>query len=260
MVSVIVEAQNIEKSFIIDRPLYKQILAPFATRQKIWALKGVSFSIKSGEILGIVGPNGAGKTTLLRILANLLEADGGCIRLCGHELNGQCHLRTDIGYVSNDERSFFWRLSGIQNLEFFARLYGINKVEARKRITKLLGLFALEGIANRLFRDYSTGTRKKYVLVRALIHQPRILLLDEVTNSLDSISAQNVKSLVREYVSNKHGCSGVWSTHRFEEIFEICDKILIISKGQVKFFGTASDLRAKYGREAFHFIDGNFVE
>jgi ABC-2 type transport system ATP-binding protein len=260
MSSVVVEAHGIEKYFLMDRPLYEQVLAPFATRQNICALKGVSFSVKSGEILGVVGPNGAGKTTLLRILANLLEADSGRIRLCGQELNGECHLRAKIGYVSNDERSFFWRLTGTQNLEFFARLYGISKVEARKSIKQLLGLFDLEGIADQLFRDYSTGTRKKFAIARALLHQPRILLLDEVTNSLDSASSQSVKSLVRKYVSKKYGCSGVWSTHRFEEIFEICDKVLIIRKGQVKFLGSVSDLRAKYGSEAFHFIDGNFVE
>jgi ABC-2 type transport system ATP-binding protein len=243
MALAIVEAQNIDKFFLVDRPLYEQIYAPFATRKMIYALNGISLCIKPGEILGIVGPNGAGKTTLLRILAGLLEADSGHLRLLGKELNDGSCLRAHIGYVSSDDRSFFWRLTGIQNLEFFAGLYGIRRQVARKRITRLLPLFSLEKKATELFRDYSTGTRKKFSLVRALVHEPRILLLDEATNSLDAPSAQTVKSLVREYVSTKHDCAAVWSTHRLGEISEICDRVLVISKGFVKFFGSVSDLK-----------------
>ena len=114
---------------------------------------------------------------------------------------------------------------------------------ADKRIKKLINMFNVEKIASQLFRDYSTGTRKKFALARALIHQPNVLLLDEVTNSLDSNSAQSAKSLVREYVSAKHDRVGVWSTHRFEEIDEICDKVLVIHEGCVRFFGNASNFR-----------------
>lgn len=243
MSSVILQAKDIEKHFIVDRPLYEYVLSPLATEKTIRALKGVSFNLSSGEILGVVGPNGAGKTTLLRILANLLEADSGWVKLSGKELNSDPNVRTNIGYVSSDERSFFWRLSGKQNLEFFARLYGVSRLMTGKKIAKLLNLFAVEEKANQLFRDYSTGTRKKFALVRALIHQPKVLLLDEVTNSLDSNSAQSAKSLVRKYVSAEHGRAGVWSTHRFEEIGEICDKVLVIDKGCVRFFGNAADFR-----------------
>jgi ABC-2 type transport system ATP-binding protein len=243
MQSIVVQAQNLEKRFVVARPLYEQVLSPLAAKKTICALKGVSFSINSGEILGIVGPNGAGKTTLLRILANLLEADGGRIKLSGQELNSDPRIRTHIGYVSSDERSFFWRLTGRQNLEFFARLYGISGPLAGKRIAKLMSLFAIEEKADQLFRDYSTGTRKKFALARALVHQPKVLLLDEVTNSLDSDSSQSAKSLVRKYISAEHGRVGVWSTHRFEEINEVCDKVLVIDKGYVRFFGNASDFR-----------------
>ena len=243
MSSVVVQAQDIEKHFVVARSLYGHVLFPLAAKKTIYALKGVSFNISSGEILGIVGPNGAGKTTLLRILANLLEADSGWVKLSGQELNSDPNVRTNIGYVSSDERSFFWRLTGRQNLEFFARLYGVSRFAADRRIEKLMSMFAVEEKANQLFRDYSTGTRKKFALARALIHQPKVLLLDEVTNSLDSNSARNTKSLVRGYVSTEHSRVGVWSTHRFEEIGEICDKVLVIDKGCVRFFGNANDFR-----------------
>ena len=121
-------------------------------------------------------------------------------------------------------------------------------------------MFALEKKAIQLFRDYSTGTRKKFALARALIHQPRILLLDEITNSLDLHSAQSVKSLVREYISNQHDCCAVWSTHRFEEIDEICDQVLVLKEGRAKFFGATVDLRARYDSEAVHHRDGKCME
>jgi ABC-2 type transport system ATP-binding protein len=248
----VIEANNIEKHFDIERPLHKMVFAPFAAGQTVCALKDVSFCVDSGQILGVVGPNGAGKTTLLRILANLLEADGGRIKLCGHELNGEPYLRTNIGYVSSDERSFFWRLTGRQNLEFFAGLYGINMPKARKRITKLITLFNLEEKSNQLFRDYSTGTRKKFALARALIHQPGVLLLDEVTNSLDVDSAQRAKFLVREYIRGGNDRAAIWSTHRFEEIEQICDKVLVIDKGRVTFFGNAADFKRNNEHKSRH--------
>lgn len=243
MTSSIVEVQNLEKYFVTERPLHKQLIAPFAVKKRICALKEITFSIKAGEILGVVGPNGAGKTTLLRVLANLLEADNGWVKLCGQKLNSERHLRGNIGYVPSDERSFFWRLTGKQNLQFFGRLYGLPRPETHHRIKELLKLFALEDKATQLFRDYSTGTRKKFALIRALAHRPRIVLLDEVTNSLDVPSTQSVKSLVREYISSQSGCAGVWSTHRLEEIIEVCDKLLVINKGCVSFFGSVSDLK-----------------
>lgn len=246
MTSPVVEARELKKYFVKDRSLHEQVFAPFAAKRMVCALKGISFSVEPGKILGIVGPNGAGKTTLLRILADLLEPDSGWVALCGQRLTKRrCYLRSKIGYVSSDERSFFWRLTGKQNLEFFARLYGVSRIETPERIRAMLDMFALWEKANHLFRDYSTGIRKKFALARALIHQPKVLLLDEVTNSLDFPSARSVKSLVREYVSNQNGCGGVWSTHRFEEIGEICDKVLVINKGRVKFFGSVSDLKSK---------------
>lgn len=258
MTSTVVEAQDLKKHFVLDRSLPEQVFAPFAVKRRVCALKGVSFSVESGKILGIVGPNGAGKTTLLRILADLLEPDGGWVALCGQKLTKKkYYLRSKIGYVSSDERSFFWRLTGKQNLEFFARLYGIPRMETPKRIREMLDMFALWEKANQLFRDYSAGIRKKFALVRALIHQPKILLLDEVTNSLDPPSAQSVKSLVREYVSGRNGCGGVWSTHRLEEIDEICDKVLVINKGRAKIFESVSDLKSKCDYKATYPKDKN---
>jgi ABC-2 type transport system ATP-binding protein len=238
----VVEVRNLSKDFVSSRPLHRLLLAPFGRGRRIHALRDVSFGVAGGEILGVVGPNGAGKTTLMRVIADLLEADRGSVHFCGRDLASLGHrARGHIGYVSNDERSFFWRLTGAQNLEFFGCLYGLSRAEARRRMGELLERFALREQAGHLFRDYSSGTRKKFALVRALIHRPRLLLLDEVTNSLDPPSAHHVKSMVRDYVCSCNDCAGIWSTHRLEEIGEICDRVLVISRGRAEFLGSAHE-------------------
>ena len=245
----ILETINLTKTYRKELPFYRHIFSPFAKKQQILALDSVSISIEPGKILAVIGPNGAGKTTLLRIIANLLDADCGTVKLFDQILNGASNLRSNIGYVSNDERSFFWRLTGKQNLEFFAKLYGISNSAAHARIDVLLNWFDLSKKSNEPFSNYSNGTKKKFSIVRALIHQPKILLLDEVTNSLDPISSENVKILVREYVTHQKGICALWSTHRFEEVCEICDKILVLYNGQNKFFGKPFELINKFESE-----------
>lgn len=251
----VVEVENLEKFFVVERPILKQVLAGLAGRKKVLALEGINFSIQSGEILGVVGPNGAGKTTLLRILADLLQADGGLVRLCGHELgNGNHQMRRKIGYVPSDERSFFWRLTGRQNLRFFGRLYGLSSKESDKRISQSFRAFGFDSKGDQLFSDYSAGMRKKIAVMRAMLHRPCLLLLDEVTNSLDLMSAKLVKTFVREHISSTRDCASVWSTHRIEETGEICDKVVMIEDGQVSFCGRVSDFHSKHSQKANYLL------
>jgi len=251
MCETVIEAEGLEKCFLVGRSVFRRLLIPFGGKRRILAIKGVSFVLKSGRILGVVGPNGAGKTTLLRILADLLEPDSGTVSICGEQIGAAgCGIRKRIGYVSSDERSFFWRLTGRQNLKFFSRLYGMAAKQSSQRAESMLDNFGLKKKADQLFRDYSTGTRKKFSLIRALVHKPAVLLLDEVTNSLDPPSAAKVKAMVRNYVDGASGRGAVWSTHRLEEIREICDTVLSIEQGDVNFFGAVSDFedRLKHGR------------
>lgn len=256
----VVEVQDLTKYFEVARPLFKQLLAPFAAKQKICALKGVSFRIEAGEILGVVGPNGAGKTTLLRILADLLEADTGLIALLGHRLNKRnFRLRSKIGFVPSDERSFFWRLTGKENLDFFGRLYGLSNRETQRRSSEILREFGFERRAGELFRDYSEGMRKKIAVMRALLHRPCVVLLDEVTNGLDFSSAKMVKNLIREYVWRRGDCAAVWSTHRFEEIAEVCDRVIMIEDGNISFNGRASDFHNRTLRKTDYLLKAGNV-
>ncbi len=231
---MVLEAVNLKKTYLRDLPLYKQVLLPFSRRQRVKALDSVSICVGAGQILGVVGPNGAGKTTLLRILADLLDPDEGTVSICGQVLSKKGYqIRSRIGYVSSDERSFFWRLTGRENLEFFARLYGLSTSHAKRRAAVLIKRFGFENKTDQLFRDYSAGMRKKVSVMRALLHEPSVLLLDEMTNSLDPGSARMVKEMVRRYVSEKKGCAAVWSTHKLEEISQICDKVVMIDSGRI---------------------------
>ncbi len=238
----IVEVRNLEKQFTIERFSCKSLLAPFTNRDRICVLKNVPLHIQSGEIVGIVGPNGAGKTTLLRVLADLLEVDGGSVTLCGHRLGqGNHYLRGKIGYVPSDDRGFFWRLTGRENLEFFGSLYEIPYKEICQRIRDLLQSFQFEKQADRLFDEYSAGMRRKIAIMRALIHRPNVLLLDEITNNLDPESCNIAKCLVKKYILSREGSCAIWSTHRSEEIKEICDKVVVIKGGSVQFYGTINE-------------------
>ena len=238
MTDAVVEIRKVEKYFEIESPLYRRIWNPLTKNEGIYALRDISFRVESGMVLGVVGPNGAGKTTLLRILADLLEPTQGEVTICGRKLKkSAASMRSKIGYVSSDERSFFWRLTGRQNLNFFARLYGVPDKKATERINNMLDNFSLTDKAKQLFRDYSAGTRKKFALIRALVHQPQVILLDEITNSLDPESNQEVKTLVRKYVSRQKDCVALWSTHRLEEIGEICDMLLELKWGEAEYFG-----------------------
>ena len=235
---IVLEADNLQKTYLRELPLYKQIILPFSRKQRIKALDSVSFDIDTGQILGVIGPNGAGKTTLLRILADILQPDSGTVSICG-QISGKNNfkMRRHIGYVSSNERSFFWRLTGRENLEFFARLYGLSASQAKKRTSTCIKQFSFENRADLLFRDYSSGMRKKVSLMRALLHEPLLLLLDEVTNSLDPSSADMIKEMVRKYVSEKKDRAAIWSTHRLEEISQVCDRVMTIDSGRIAYYG-----------------------
>ena len=255
MTSAVIEVKNVIKHFAIDRPLNKQLLNPLGSGKKICAVDNVSFSVEPGEIVGLVGPNGAGKTTLLRILADLLKPDSGEINLCGHTLGvNSRHVRSKIGYVSSDERSFFWRLTGRENLKFFGRLYELSHRQVKMRTSELIQQFYFEEKADRLFKDYSAGMRKKVSVMRALLHKPIVLLLDEVTNSLDPASAKMVKALVREYVSKDNCCAAVWSTHRLEEIAQICDQVVTIESGRIRRQGLTRDFKIDHGNSSDYLL------
>src|SRR5579859_7140584 len=163
------------------------------------ALHDISLEIEPGEFFGLFGPNGAGKTSLIRILTTLILPTRGSAAIYGHDVVRQAGLaRAHLGLVFSNENSFYGRLTGQQNLEFFAALQNLSAAEARRQIAALLELFDLGGAARTPFQFYSTGMRQKLNVVRALLHDPPVLFLDEPTKGMDVLTAETLRRLLRD--------------------------------------------------------------
>ena len=198
------------------------------------ALCGVSLDVGAGEIVGICGPNGAGKSTLLRILAGLVLPTRGTVTVCGLDARlGNVAQRQQVSYVVGDERSFSWRLSGRQNLEFFAALHGPDRVASRARVQLLIELVGMAGCADRPFREYSTGMRQRFVVARGLLSDPRVLLLDEPTRGLDPAASASLRAILRDAVVQAPGRTVHCATHDLGLVKAFCDRVVIIDQGRV---------------------------
>lgn len=202
-------------------------------RGSFQVLRDLTLDISTGERLALIGSNGAGKTTLLKILAGLLHPDHGDARVLGMDVRTDgTRVRRAVGYVLADERSFFWRLSVRHNMEFFAALSGLTGAERDKRIATLLEGVGLEGKASANFSDLSTGMKQRLAIARALIGQPRLLLMDEPTRSLDGEQTQRVWDLVHREITDEGGTL-LLVTHHLEEALAQCSHVAVLREGRV---------------------------
>lgn len=241
----IVEAKNITKDFIPPLSLHRILKSGLGRSGATRALDDISFSLESGGSLCVLGPNGAGKTTLLKIISTLVLPDKGSVVVGGHDVEkNDLAVRSMVGLASSDERSFYWRLTGRQNLEFFASLHGLSRKEARKKIDGLFGAFRVN-YEDKRFDSYSTGMKRKFELMRALIHDPALLLLDEPAKSLDMMSSRELMDLVKKM--SKEGKTVILATHDIAEAEELCDTFLILREGALCGYGTLEDLGKKTG-------------
>jgi ABC-2 type transport system ATP-binding protein len=230
----VIEVHDLCKDYPAARSLGGCLLRPWSAGRWVRALDEVSFSVSGGRIVAVVGLNGAGKTTLLKVLCNLLSPTSGRVRVAGYALPREgAAARAKIGFVPSDERSFFWRISARANLEFFAGLYDLPPRVASRRIDELLGSFGLDDRAGGHFRDYSSGMRKRLAIVRGLLHDPQVLILDEPTNSLDASWDRYLRDYVRQWVRRDRRRVVMWSTHRMEEVREVCDGVIGLVKGRL---------------------------
>jgi ABC-2 type transport system ATP-binding protein len=196
------------------------------------AVGGVSLQIERGEIFGLLGPNGAGKTTTIRMLCTLLEPTAGTATVNGFDIVRQAtQVRQNLGTVLAGERSIYWKLTGRENLEYFAALYHIPPATARERINELLARMELEDRANELVEKYSTGMKQRIAISKALLARPPILLLDEPTLGLDPQAARKVRELITEFKAEGHTI--LLTTHYMEEADQLSDRIGIIDQGKI---------------------------
>ncbi|MFQ5946705.1 MAG: ABC transporter ATP-binding protein [Anaerolineae bacterium] len=218
-------------------------LRPVRRQPPVCALRELDLTVGTGEILGLLGTNGAGKTTLLKILATLILPTAGRVTVEGCDVAREAdRVKAMIGLGTSEERSFYWRLTGRQNLEFFAAFQGLSPHGARDRIEQLRAELGLEAL-DRRFGVYSTGMRHRLAIARALLRQPQILLLDEPTRSLDPLAAGVLRRLIRDTLVAEMGCTVVLATHNLGEAEELCDRIAVLHEGRLVGCGTIGELR-----------------
>ena len=210
------------------------------------ALKGVDLTVERGAIFGLLGPNGAGKTTLTKILSTLLLPTSGQALVLGHDVTKETDwLRPRMGLVLGGERGLYNRISGRDNLRYFADLYGVPMAERDARIRELLERVGLTDAADRRVEEYSRGMKQKLHIARGILHRPEILFLDEPTIGLDPKSARETRKLIRSLVSD--GVTIFLTTHYMFEAEELCPRLAILSKGRIVARDTVDALRTLVG-------------
>ena len=208
------------------------------------ALKGVSFSIQAGEMVALLGPNGAGKSTLLQLLTGLFSPDRGSIKIFDQDLNTHpSQALAGIGVVFQ-QSALDLDLSVNANLLFHTDLHGLPRHVARQRIAEGLAAIGLQGQAKDVVRSLSGGTRRKVELVRALLHQPRVLLMDEATVGLDPESRAAMLTTVRQLATQQQ-VGVLWATHLIEEI-KVTDRVLFLEQGQIRFDGLPTEYLTQF--------------
>jgi ABC-type multidrug transport system ATPase subunit len=206
------------------------------------ALDSVSFDVAPGMIHALLGPNGAGKTTLIRIISGLLVPLGGSVRILGASVGSSRSSRRLIGLVPSGDRTFYLRISGLENLVFFGRLYGMRRRDAARRAREVLAQVGLADAADKRVGFYSHGMQKRLSVARALLADPPILLVDEATHDLDPDGARRVRELVA--AAAERGAAVVWATQRLDEIRGFADRVTLLSTGRAVFAGTVPELMA----------------
>lgn len=215
-----------------------------------YALKGVSLTVKRGEVVGILGPNGSGKSTLVRVISTLTLPDAGEVRVFG--IDAVEHPREVQRYINrvSVEASFFKKLSSLENLLFGAKLYGVSDRESRPRIRRILDEIGFDyKRVGEPMEHLSRGMQQKIALARALLTSPMLMLLDEPTTGLDPRSKRDVQALVRS-IRKDHDSSILLCTHDMGEAEELCDRIGILLDGQLIAMDTADGLRKTYGSDS----------
>ncbi len=234
-----VSIKNLSKTYPTSFPRLKKFLR-LEIKPAVEALRNVSFEIKTGEIFGLIGRNGAGKTTLTKIIATLIQPTDGKVAVQNYDsVDDEVKVRSLVGLATAEERSFYWRLTAEQNLLFFARLYGMKDAEARRRIGEMFEQLNLTELAKRRFSELSTGNKQRLAIARAILPKPPILLLDEPTRSLDPLAAADMRELILSF----KGVSILLTSHNLSEVEELCNRVAIISKGEIRAIDTPLNLR-----------------
>ena len=211
------------------------------------AVDHVTFDIQKGSIFGLLGPNGAGKTSLIRIITTITGADDGNVLFDGEPLSS--HHPEQIGYLP-EERGLYKKMKVGEQLLYFAQLKGLSRTDALKRIKGLLGRFEIEGWWDKKIEELSKGMQQKIQFIATIVHNPKLIILDEPFTGLDPINTNLIKSEIRDL--NAQGTSIIFSTHRMEQVEEICEDIVLINKGKNVLEGKVVDIKERFKENVYH--------
>lgn len=240
MAETVLQTSNLTKEFIKLRGLSSP--RHFFDKVRFTAVKDINLSVEKGEIFGLLGPNGAGKTTLTKMLCTLILPSAGSANICGYDLAGQPgRVKSSIALISSEERSFYWRLTGTNNLYFFASLYGLSREQAEKKIPEVLELVGMNQAAGRRFQEYSTGMKQRMALARGLLADPEIFFMDEPTKGLDPVAVKDLHDFIRNQLTAQ-GKTVILATHHLAEAEQVCDRVGIMQSGGMKAAGTVREL------------------
>jgi ABC-2 type transport system ATP-binding protein len=233
----VIEARDLHRT-------YKTTTGTIRRRSlEVEAVRGVSFDVEKGELFGLLGPNGAGKTTTIKMLITLLIPTSGSAKVLGYDVVEDAReVRKRIGYVFGGERGVYERLSGLDNLRYFAELYGVPGREIRPRIEELLELVGLKGREKERVEGYSRGMKQRLHVARGLLHDPPVVFLDEPTIGLDPVGARELRATIASLT--EAGKTVLLTTHYMFEADALCDRIAVIANGEIVAHGTPTDLKA----------------
>ena len=207
------------------------------------AVKGVSFGVKEGEVLGFLGPNGAGKSTTMRMITGFLPPTSGTAVINGHDiLVDPIAAKSDLGYLPESAPSY--RAMAVRDyLKFIAEIRGFKGADADKKVADVIVQAKLEKVAGQTIETLSKGYRQRTAFAAAIIHDPKVLIMDEPTDGLDPNQKFTVREMIKDMAAK--GKAIIISTHILEEVDAVCSKVVVIADGEVKFDGTPAELKAK---------------
>jgi sodium transport system ATP-binding protein len=226
-----IEARNLTKDF-----------------EKLRAVDNLNFEVEAGEIFGLLGPNGAGKTTTLRMLSGLLTPSDGEAFINGNSMSVQkINARKSLGFLTGD-MDLYRRLKPLELLKYFGDLYEVPKKELEDRIQHLADIFGINEFKDRYCEKLSTGQKQRVSIVRTLVHDPQVVILDEPTTGLDIMASEFILQFIRK-MAKEEGKTVIFSTHHLGEVERLCDRIAIIHEGGLRHYGTMEEAKSKTGKE-----------
>jgi ABC-2 type transport system ATP-binding protein len=234
----VIEAQALRRTYRTTTGIFRR------RALDVEAVRGIDFEVGDGELFGLLGPNGAGKTTTIKMLITLLLPTSGSARVLGYDVASEPReVRERIGYVFGGERGLYERLSALDNLRYFAELYGVEPRRQRARIAELLELVGLTGRERERVEGFSRGMRQRLHIARGLLHDPPVLFLDEPTIGVDPVGARDLRATIASL--SEEGKTILLTTHYMFEADALCDRIAVINKGRIVAEGSPADLKAR---------------